>query len=196
MSISANAVLFMSPNNTAEDSHLALPREHCVLHKEQQIDVATDTKYLDPLLIADPPIAMQQTVFELSHMTEIAQSAVQDAKEAILDKNLDKGDLAKRKEDILDDFQRKITAYLIQVSEKDLDSEESKEYPLLLHSVNDIEKIGDYCKNLAGYAEMRIDRKLEFSPSNVKALKAMFGKLNELFEEVILLKGLQVDDNE
>lgn len=154
--------------------------------KDLEIDVRTETKYLDPLLLNNPPIAMQQTIFELIHMTKIAKSAVQDAEVAILQKDMQKAELAKKKEDILDDFQRKITSYLIQISEKNLGTIESKEYPLLLHSVNDIEKIGDYANNLANYAEMKVDKKFEFSQTSIDGIKSMFQKLYELFDIVIL----------
>ncbi len=153
--------------------------------KDLEIDVETDTKYLDPLLLNDPPIAMQQAIFELVHMTEIAKSAAGDAEAAILYKNMPRCELAKKKEDILDDFQREITAYLIKISQHDLDTIESKEYPLLLHSVNDIEKVGDYVKNLAGYAEVRIDKKIEFSKTSIKGIKEMFIKLDSLFISVV-----------
>ena len=160
--------------------------------KEIKIDVETEPKYLDPLLLKDPPIAMQQTILELVHMTEIAKSAIKDAEAGILNKDMHQCELAVQKEDILDEFQRKITSYLIRISEQDLDPVDSKVYPLLIHSVNDIEKIGDYAKNLAGYAEVKTEKKLEFSDTSVKGLKEMFDKLYELFDSVI--KALKEKD--
>ena len=161
--------------------------------KDVEIDIQKDTIYLDPLLLTDPPIAMNETILELVHMTEIAKSAVQDAEMAILNKDMHRCEIAKKKEDILDEFQRKITSYLIQISEKDLDTKESMEYPVLLHSVNDIEKVGDYVKNLANYAEIRYKNEFKFSKTSIDGIKSMFQKLYELFDNVIL--SLEERDN-
>jgi len=160
--------------------------------RDLTIDVSTETKYLDPLLLADPPIAMQQTIFELAHMAGIAKTAVKDAEDSIMEQDKHKSERAMKKEDILDDFQKEITSYLVRISQKNLDTIESKEYPLILHSVNDIEKIGDYAKNLAGYAMVKMDKKIQFSETASKGLKDMFAKLYELFDSVI--KSLQEKD--
>ncbi len=159
----------------------------------RHIDVDREAKYLDPLLLTDPPIAMQQTIFELVRMTEIAKSAVQDVQTALYDEDLRKAKSAEEKEDVLDGLQRSITSYLIQISEKDLDTRESMEYPILLHSVNDVEKIGDYARNLANYAEIRISKKLKFSEASINNIDVMFNTLYELFDNVIL--SLKEKDN-
>jgi phosphate:Na+ symporter len=149
------------------------------------VDVEREAKYLDPLLLHDPPIAMQQTILELVRMLEVGKGTVQDAQEAFFNKDLKKSEEVKEKEDILDELQRSITAYLIQISEKDLDTRESMEYPVLLHSVNDVEKIGDYSRNIADYTETLVSRKLDLPDECLKEIKPMFTKLYELFDNII-----------
>jgi phosphate:Na+ symporter len=148
--------------------------------------VERESKLLDPLLLKEPPLAMQQAILELVRMTEIAKGAVQDAQEALFNKDLRKSQVVREKEDVLDQLQDNITNYLIRISEHDLDTRESKEYPILLHSVNDVEKLGDYAKNIANYAEIRMSKKIELPEKSAAGVTAMFAKLYELFDVVIL----------
>jgi phosphate:Na+ symporter len=152
----------------------------------RQLDVERESKFLDPLLLKDPPLAMQQAILELVRMTEIAKGTVRDAQEAFFTKDLHKSQVVREKEDVLDQLQDNITNYLIRISEHDLDTRESKEYPILLHSVNDMEKIGDYAKNIANYAEIRISKKIELPEKTSAGIVTMFNKLYELFDTVIL----------
>ena len=143
-------------------------------------------KFLDPLFLDEPPIAMQQALNEFIRMSEIAKSCILDAKDAIFKLDDKKIQTLRDKEEILDDLQRQITAYLIKISERDLDTMESKEYPVLLHCVNDMEKIGDYGENLANYADNMISSKLKIPKDGPKNLETMFARLIELCDCVIL----------
>ena len=144
-----------------------------------------EAKFLDPLLLNDPPIAMQQVVFELTRMTELAQSAANDAKAAFFSKKGKKIGVVKEKEDVIDELQRNITSYLIQISSRDLDTRESMAYPVLLHCVNDVEKVGDYAVHIAIYAEERIAREMELKYRHILILDTMFSKLDEIFDRII-----------
>lgn len=148
-------------------------------------DLDRKAKFLDPLFLDDPPIAMQQTLNEFIRMAEIAKSCIIDAKEAIFQLDSKKIQSLRDKEEILDDLQRQITGYLIKISERDLNTMESKEYPVMLHCVNDMEKIGDYAENLANYADNMIARKLKLPAQGPKNLETMFDRLTSLATCVI-----------
>ena len=148
-------------------------------------EIDREAKFLDPLLLTDPPIAMQQVVFELIRMTELAQSAANDAKTAFFSKKGKKIKIVKEKEEVIDELQRSITSYLIQISSKDLSTRESKAYPVLLHCVNDVEKVGDYAVNIANYAEEKISKEMVLKYRHILILDTMFSKLNEIFSKII-----------
>lgn len=142
-------------------------------------------KFLDPLFLDDPPIAMQQAILELIRMSELARSMVVDVRKALFEKDAATVKKIFEKEEVIDELQSSITAYLIKISERDLDSNESTEYPVLLHCVNDIEKVGDYCINLADYAERMSIRK-SFNPKDdLHSISGMFAKVEKMFDFVI-----------
>lgn len=142
-------------------------------------------KYLDPLFLTDPAIAMKQAILELIRMTELAKDTVLDTKRAIFNKDVSKLDKIRDKEEIIDELQGAITSYLIKISENDLDSRISGEYPILLHCVNDIEKIGDYAMNLVKYVEIMAEKKTFTPETDLHTVDAMFVKVEAMLTHVI-----------
>lgn len=148
-------------------------------------EIERKAKYLDPLFLDDPPIAMKQSILELTRMSGIARNMVVNARDALFNKSSKKVRKVFESEEAVDELQNAITSYLIKISERDLDSKESTEYPVLLHCVNDIEKVGDYCVNLADYAE-KMGSKKKFSPKNdLHNIDEMFEKVETMFDHVI-----------
>ncbi len=150
---------------------------------EDEID--REAKFLDPLLLNDPPIAMQQVVFELKRMAELAKDAALNAKVAFFSKKGKKIKTVREIEDVIDNLQKSITAYLIKISSKDLNTRESLAYPVLLHCVNDLEKVGDYAENIAFYADGKNNSQLKLEYRHIVILDSMFLKLNEIFDHII-----------
>ena len=148
-------------------------------------EINREAKYLDPLLLNDPPIAMQQVVFELKRMAELAKEATNNARTAFFSKKGKKIKTVKEIEEVIDNLQNSITTYLIQISSKDLLTRESLAYPVLLHCVNDLEKVGDYAENIAIYAEEKNNKELKLEYKHIDVLNTMFVKLDQIFDSII-----------
>jgi phosphate:Na+ symporter len=120
----------------------------------------------------------------------VAERAFQSGMKAILENDINAANEAHKLEDTTDDFQQTITEYLIALSERDLSTEESEQLPTLIHSVNDIERVGDHAENLAEIAEYMQTHKFKFSSSAVEGLiqfrdyvAGMFPHLKKAVEE-------------
>ena len=148
-------------------------------------EIDREAKYLDPIFINDPPVAIQQVGFELIRMIEIAQSAVKDVKTCVFSKKGKKIKSVKQKEEVIDNLQQTITSYLIKVSANNIGAQESNAYPVLLHCVNDIEKVGDYAELIANYAEEKVSKKYKFDYEHILVIDAMFAKVDVMFEKVL-----------
>jgi phosphate:Na+ symporter len=68
--------------------------------------------------------------------------------EAFKDKNYRKQIRVSRIETAIDHLQREITMYLVAVNEKTNADSIVQKIPALLHTVNDIEKIGDFTEEV------------------------------------------------
>ena len=88
-------------------------------------------------------------------------------------------------EDYIDDFQLEITSYLSALSRQQLSDEVSTELPVLLHAVNDIERIGDHAVNIVEIAERKMDQKLDFSDEAQAEANQLKMEIEEMFDHVI-----------
>jgi len=70
---------------------------------------------------------------------------------------------AREGENVTDEFQTAITSYLVALSREQLSEEVSNELPVLLHTVNDLERIGDHAVNIVELAERKIAQKIIFT---------------------------------
>jgi len=157
--------------------------EKIVPGKEVIIEVGP--KYLEKHLINTPVFALDAATKEIMRMAVHAKEMVNEAALGFLNsdervlKNLPK------REEALDNLQEAVTDYLMVLTQRDLSEEESKRIPALLHSVNDIERVGDHSENLMELAIRRIESGLPFTESALDEIKLMLGKIDSMLDGAI-----------
>ena len=151
-------------------------------------------QYLEEHLLNTPAIALQQSVREMIRMITLAREALNDAFKGFVENDRSLLSEVIQKEEIIDTFQQNITDYLVELSERTLDEAISEKLPALIHSVNDIERIGDHAENLAELAERKIEEELPFSEQAIDELKKMFDETDQMLTLVIL--AMETDDKE
>jgi len=141
--------------------------------------------YLEPHLLDQPSIAIEQAIRELGHMSDLSFEAISDSFSCLdrFDPRLE-GKLQKR-EDAIDGLQADITEYLVKLSQRPLSENESKALAPLMHAVNDVERIGDHAENIFELAQLKNDKKLDFSDGARAELQQIFDAVREQFEEVL-----------
>jgi phosphate:Na+ symporter len=150
---------------------------------EVEVDHA-QPKYLEEHLLATPSIALDQSVKEIVRMLGISRIAVGEAMKGFFDKEPKFFRKVRKKEDAIDNLQVEITNYVVKISQRNLTPEESERLPVLLHSVNDVERIGDHAENLAELAERAIEEKLPFSDMAIKDLHTIYNEVDCMMEDV------------
>ncbi len=141
-------------------------------------------KYLEEHLLDTPPVAMQQVRNETLYMLGVAEKAVNTAVQGFLDKDDALVQKALKYERATDHLQSEITQYVIDLSQREISAEDSQEIPVLLHNVNDIERMGDHAKNITEIAQLRIDNAILFSEPAIEELKVMWQELKDMFVEI------------
>ncbi|MFC1666891.1 Na/Pi cotransporter family protein [Candidatus Omnitrophota bacterium] len=141
-------------------------------------------KYLEEHLLATPSIALDQAVKEIVGMLDISRLAVNEAMTAFFNKEQGLLKKVRKKEEAIDNLQVEITNYVVKISQRSLTPEESERLPVLLHSVNDVERIGDHAENLAELAERAIEEKLPFSNKAIEELNGIYREVGSMMEDV------------
>ena len=140
-------------------------------------------QYLEKHLLNTPSIAIEQARRETARMLGVASEAVSNAVKGFFEGNMSVLKQTHEMEQAVDNLQSEITQYLVEISQKDLAQDESRELPVLIHSVNDAERIGDHSENIAELAERKIEKKLPFTNDAIKELRLMWNELHSMMVE-------------
>ena len=149
--------------------------------------------YLERHLLNNPTVAIQQTIKELIRMAEMAKSALESGIACFFNHDPSLEERVRRQEDAIDLLQKEITQYLIEISEQNLDKAEAEEIPVLVHSVNDVERIGDHAENIIELSIRKQDQRLEISEQALTELQQIADHTLAMFAEV--LHTLREQDN-
>lgn len=149
---------------------------------------------LDKLLLDTPEIAMDQARREMLHMTRFAKEAVIHSVHGLIEDNISKLNIARSKEEMTDNFQYEITSYLASLSSRDISGRLSRELPVCLHTVNDLERIGDHAVNIAEIGERKISHKIVFSPEANAEIDLLKAQIEQMFSRIT--RALQDNNTE
>lgn len=147
-------------------------------------ELPAEPKFLEKHLLDTPPVALDQAAKELVRMIKVAQDAIYCAMQGFFNRDSRLLDKVARREEAVDNLQKEITQYLVEVSQRSLLPRESEKLPALLHSVNDAERIGDHAENLQELAERAVEEKLPFSKYAMEELHLVYNEVNAMVEDV------------
>lgn len=159
-------------------------------------DKKKDTSFelLDERLMTVPAFAVANASAAAVKMASFAKKAVNSSM-VLLEKYDEKSaEEIKELEDILDKYEDKMGSYLVVLSKKDMNSEESNKVSMLLHTIGDFERIGDYALSIADTAKEMFEKNAVFSPQANKEIKTLLSALNEIID--ITAYAFENDDND
>jgi len=149
-------------------------------------------QYLEKHLLETPPLAMQVVRNEINYMLGVASKSVIFSLQSFIENDPKKIRKVRHYESVTDNLQSEITQYVVELSQKELSETASKEIPVLIHNVNDIERIGDHAQNIAELAEVKIDNTIKFSEQAQEELEIIRIEVVAMMEETI--KALSAND--
>lgn len=155
-------------------------------------DEISGPRFLDGHLFNTPAVALGQVTKELVQMGNLTIEMMDRAQAAVVHKDMKSAARIFEVEKVVNHFQKEITQYLADLSQKSLSEEQSDRLINLMHVVNDIERVGDHLENIAELAEFREDSRIEFSELAYKELSAFFAQVKQTFSET--LRALETDD--
>ena len=162
----------------------------CIKMTRQNPDeINIQPEHLSKALLDNPVLAIEQSKKEVLRMAELAKSTILNAQAAFFQPNMKLFEKVGHQEDGIDTLQMEITSYLVSISEHHLTPPESEELPVLLHSVNDLERVGDHAENLVELASRKMEEKLPFTDEANADLENICGEINTMMDHVINALG-------
>ncbi|KGG80311.1 sodium-dependent phosphate transporter [Caloranaerobacter azorensis H53214] len=146
----------------------------------------TGLKYLDTRIIETPSIAVGQAAKEVLRMGKVAQNSLKMAKESFFNKSEKLTHKVFEQEKFINQLEKDIVQYLVELSNADLTDEQQIKVTTLLNTVNDLERVGDHADNIAELAQYAIDNKLSFTDEALRELEMMFEKVENSYRTALM----------
>ncbi len=138
--------------------------------------------YLEEHLLSTPGLAIRAALRELSVMLSVCRDMLEKARQCTENFNHILKNEIVVDENSVDDMQKKITAYLAEVTQSRLTDKQRYLVPAIIHSVNDVEKVADYCEDIAKLSERLYENDLSFSEEAKAELRKVFDKTAALMK--------------
>lgn len=132
-------------------------------------------QHLDPIFIQQSSsVALEQAKYEVVRMGEYAIQGLEETCTFLNTNSKKNEDLAVQIEGALNNLDREITNYLVELSSSDLSELERNKHTMLLNSVRDIERIGDHYENIIELINYKISNKVDITEQGMIDLNEMF----------------------
>ncbi len=142
-------------------------------------------QYLDRRVLSSPATALIQARMEVLRMAQMSREALDLSFNSFMNKDAKPFKLLVELENAIDNLQSEITLYLVDISQHNLEPAQSDELPVWMHSVNDLERIGDHTENIMELTERSIRSKIRFPKDAKDELNIMFQALIEMYDNVL-----------
>jgi len=153
--------------------------------KDEHLDEIYHIKYLDRRYLDSPEVALVQTRQEIIRMGDEAQTMFDEVIGSLKIKNSKKLAKWKDREDVLDNLQKEIIDFLVNVMQQNIIVEESKEITSLMRMTNNIERIGDEMEDIAEAIETAIADKFYFSQQAIEDYEVLSSEARKFLALVI-----------
>lgn len=172
--------LFLMPILVKASIKLTFGKELDTVLQDMGRPIHLDYKFVD-----NPSVALTMAREETVRMGRLAQVMYRDVTEVMFNRKLENLARWKQSEEALDNLQKAITDFLVQVSQGSITDTESREINSLLRMVNNIERVGDATENLAELTEEMVENKLELAERGMEDYRTMRNKVGRFLEMVI-----------
>lgn len=140
---------------------------------------------LDERMLETPGIAISSMMSEITRMGRMVQKALELTETVFETRNEEDIKVLRKTEKTVDVMSRGLTDYSIQLSALQISEREHQEVSHMIQVVSDIERVSDYCENIAEFVEALIEKKIDFSETGHRHLKNMIEVCTEAYVSAI-----------
>lgn len=132
-------------------------------------------QHLDPIVIhRSSSLALEQAKSEVIRMGEFAYQGLEESLNYLQSSDTKHSDLVIQIEGAINNLDREITKYLVDISADSMTKLERDKHTILMDTVRDIERIGDHFENVVELIDYRISNKVSLTEQAMEDLNNMF----------------------
>ena len=157
----------------------------CVLIKDSEEDLedmqdSADFDLLEERLLVSPALALGQSNRVIFGMSRKVRKNVGRALNLIHEFSQKRFEKVQRKEDLIDKYESKLGDYLILLTKREMNSQQTRQVTVDLRLIGDLERIGDYASNIARVTNEIHEENIQFSKDAMRDLNVMIEAEREI----------------
>lgn len=142
--------------------------------KDEEIKQQANTMvHLDERILSTPALALETARREIIHMGEIVMGNLERAINASVTKDEEVIKEIFSVEKNINIIQEDLTNYLVKIDNLSISEKQKLKLSHLYYCINDLERIGDHCDNIAENCMYLIEKNLQFSESGISELNSI-----------------------
>lgn len=145
-----------------------------------EIEDPSVPRYLEPLALTDPVVALTNAAREALRMVDVLDDMLRMSLDVLYRDDPEKLRAVTDNDDTVDDLYAAIKLYLVKLSREPLGENESRRCNDVMSFVTNLEHVGDILdKNVMELAAKKIKYRLSFSDQGLAEIKAMHGHVQD-----------------
>lgn len=153
--------------------------------REEPTAKSEDNIMMDDRLLTMPAFAVAKANEAAIEMATAARVAVMEGTSLLTKWSDEVAQQVNQLEDDIDRYEDKLGTYLVKLSHTQLSDADHRKVAKMLHSINDLERMGDHAKNLIGVADEITKKGITFSQHATEELAILTQALHEIVERTI-----------
>ena len=134
---------------------------------------------LEERLIPYPALAIAQCHRVMNGMAKKVRNNVNRAMNLINEFRPEKYEKVGRKEKLIDKYEARLGSYLMQLTKQALNTEQTRQASLYLHTISDFERIGDHAADIAKMSKSINENRMEMSEAAMDELNLVMEAVRE-----------------
>ncbi len=162
----------------------ALVNLACRIIKDQPVQKTNEPHlyFLDPQMLRTPVVAIRQLKAEVENMAKLAIENYRRSIHDVTTLDNSERELFDRTEDQLNYLNRELVHYALLLSNNQLSQFDHQYLVSTIRTVSDLERIGDYAKNIIEYADSLRQQEVRFSDYALKEIDQMNTLISRLYD--------------